>query len=148
MSQYVEVKTAELVGAALDWAVGKCSGMPLFTMGDDWPGNYSVTVMSGEHPVLILDLTNRMWLEHQGVTVPWLPSTIWAQGGPLIDQYQIELLQRYGPGILKYWYAFFQPNSRKYMKGDTALMAICRAVVAANLGDVVQVPVELAGVDK
>ena len=31
-------------------------------------------------------------------------------------------------------------------QGPTKLIALCRAIVAARLGDVVQVPVELVGV--
>lgn len=34
------------------------------------------------------------------------------------------------------------------MRGDDIGPAVCRAIVAAKLGDVVQVPVELAGVAK
>ena len=122
MSDFVEVKTAELVGPALDWLVGKITNRQT-----DWSHSDNCLVYQAY--------------------IPWAPSTYWAQGGPLIAQYQIELLPSYGSGILKHWYAFFQPNSRKYMKGDTALIAVCRAVVAANLGDVVQVPANLVGVD-
>lgn len=143
MSKFVEVKTSELVGQALDWAVGKCSGMPLFTMGDDWPGNYSVTVMAGEQPVLILDLTKRMWLEHQGVTVPWLPSTIWAQGGPLRDKYDVGIEPGVPDGLP---YAYVPGRDLDGSRGETALIALCRAIVAAKLGEVVQVPVELVRV--
>ena len=139
MSEFVEVKTAELIGPALDWATAKCSWMPFFAMGEDWPGNYNVTALAGEAPILILDLVNRMWREHQGVTVPWSPSTNWAQGGPLIEQFGLDLWKHEGK-----FYAFHTRQHNKYC-ADTVLVAACRAIVAAKLGNVVQVPAELAG---
>lgn len=138
MGDFVEVKTAELTGPALDWTVAKCSGMPFFTMGEDWPGNYNVTVMAGEAPVLIYDLTGRMWREHQGITMPWSPSADWAQGGPLFDRY-CSALNKSDTG----WWAHADD---RLGEGDTALVTLCRAIVAAELGDVVQVPAELVGV--
>lgn len=123
MSDFVEVKTDELVGPALDWLVGKVTKHQT-----DWSHRDNCLLYQAY--------------------LPWAPSTDWSQGGPLIDQYQIELLSSDGPGVLKHWYAFLQPSSRKYMKGDTALMAICRAIVAANLGEVVQVPAELVEVSR
>ena len=140
MSEFVEVKTAELVCPALDWAVAKCSGMPLFTMGEDWPGNYSVTIMAGDKPVLIFDLVGRMWREHQGITVPWSPSTDWAQGGQLRDKYDVGIEHGVPDGIP---YAYFPGRYLDGSRGETALIAVCRAIVASKLGDVVQVPKEL-----
>ena len=140
MSEFVEVRTSELVGPALDWAVAKCSGMTLFTMGEDWPGNYNVTVLAGEAPILILDLVNRMWREHQGVTVPWSPSTNWAHGGPLRDKYKVDITEgdhAVSASILT------ESCECADVSGPTALIALCRAIVAAKLGNVVQVPAEL-----
>lgn len=144
MSEFVEVKTDELVGPALDWATAKCSGMPFFTMGEDWPGNYNVTVLADEAPILILDIVNRMWREHQGVTEPWSPSTNWAQGGPLLETCN--------------WALPYRASSRQHIgkfesctpggfphNGNTPLIAACRAIVAAQLGDVVQAPAVLVG---
>ena len=74
----------------------------------------------------------------------WRPTTDWAQGGPLLEKYQIELLTiKIGSDSVKHWCAFFHADSRKYEKCHTALIAICRAIVAAKLGDVVLVPEEL-----
>lgn len=150
----VEVKTADLIGPALDWAVAKCSGIPLFTQGEDWPGNYKVTVLAAEQPVLIRDLMGRMWLEDHERTVAWSPSTDWSQGGPLIEKFCITIG---APDLMNsgLWESFIGA----YVKvddagvadlkgvhesfGPTALIAACRAIVAAKLGDVVRVPAEL-----
>ena len=144
MNELVEVNTSELTGPALDWAVGKCSGMPFFTMGEDWPGNYNVTVMAGENPILILDLVNMMWREHQGITVPWSPSTDWAQGGPLCDKYRVSLEQSaFGCGVRAQCWADGSGNQVigfPSSVGDTALVAISRAIVAAELGEVIKAP--------
>ena len=56
------MKTSELTGAALDWAVAKCEGV---INGDD------------------LDLG---FIRERGYT----PSTDWAQGGPIIEREEIE----------------------------------------------------------
>jgi hypothetical protein len=151
MSHFVELKTAELTGQALDWAVAKCSEMPLFTMGDEWPGNYSVTMTAAEKPILILDFTGRMWREYQGVTVPWEPSTNWAQGGPLLDKYATMVFSRDSSADVMIG-GFWNPSREAACEkktpnayGPSILVALCRAIVAANLGSVVQVPAELVG---
>lgn len=139
MRELVEVKTAELVGTALDWAVAKCSGMPFFTRGGGWPGNYSVTVLAGEKPVLIFDLVGRIWREHQGITVPWSPSTDWGWGGPLLDEHGVWLSDDAVEHI-----ASIHPHINEFIQtGPTKLIAACRAIVHAKLGGVVQVPKEL-----
>ena len=145
MSEFVEVKTAELAGPALDWAVAKCSGMPLFTMGDEWAGKYTITMTAAEKPILILDLTGMMWREYQGVTVPWEPSSDWGQGGPLRDKYDVGIEHGVPDGIP---YAYLPGRYLDGSRGETALIALCRAIVAAKLGEVVQIPTELAGVHR
>jgi len=151
MSKFVEVETAELAGPSLDWAVAKCSGMTLFTMGEDWPGNYNVTIMAGDKPVLIFDLVGRMWREHQGITVPWSPSTDWAQGGPLLERFST-LIDSYLMEAAEKDYCrcdelIFSEHYRPFYS-EISLPKICRVIVAAKLGDVVQVPVELMEVSK
>ncbi|MCX7132320.1 phage protein NinX family protein [Aeromonas sp.] len=140
MSNMVEVKTAELIGPALDWAVAKSIGLTIFAMGDNWPGNYAATITAAERPIVILCLIGRLWREHQGVTVPWTPSTDWAQGGPLIDKYRIWLS---GPIFNRKDYSAAVDTGTDESRGTTALIALCRALVTAKLGDVVQVPADL-----
>lgn len=63
------MKTSELTGAALDWAVAKCEGRP---------HSYAVVDVKGEPPL---------------TAVVFTPSTDWAQGGPIIEEQGIDLYQ-------------------------------------------------------
>lgn len=62
----MQIKTNELTGAALDWAVAKCEGQD--------PLQY--------------ETAEGAW--HTG---NWLPSTDWSQGGPIIEREGIELFR-------------------------------------------------------
>ena len=117
MSQFIEVKTAELVGQALDWAVAKAT----------WDGDINSEF-------------NQLFLR------AFHPSTDWAQGGPLLETCN--------------WALPYRASSRQHIgkfesctpggfphNGNTPLIAACRAIVAAKMGDVVQVPAELVGVE-
>ena len=55
------MKTSELTGAALDWAVAKCEG------------------------------NNGVWYVSDKETVDFTPSTDWAQGGPIIEREKIAI---------------------------------------------------------
>ena len=123
MSQFVEVKTAELTGNALRWVVGRAEGL-------DVRSTRNTVWVKGKVP-------------HTGNNDDYYDPLCWAQGGPLIDKHNIWLS---GPiGDRKEWSAAMDLSTEE-MRGETALIALCRTVVAAKLGDVVQVPVELAGV--
>lgn len=157
-----QVNVSELTGAALDWAVAKASGMPFYTQGEDWPGNYRVTQQAGEEPVIIRALIGTLWLEFQGKTTPWSPSTDWSQGGPLIDKYGVllsppkSMVHRnfgnfdarngwYESGV---WGATIFGAERKHRRRafdhpDQPLVAAMRAIVQFELGDVVSVPDDL-----
>lgn len=115
MSNMVEVKTADLIGPALDWAVA------LAVRGaDQMPSPAQFKIWDDYHP-----------------------STDWAQGGPLIDKYRIWLS---GPIFNRKDYSAAVDTGTDESRGTTALIALCRALVTAKLGDVVQVPAQLIGV--
>ena len=121
MSEFVEVKTAELVGPALDWAVAQTEGVA-------YNAKYLVQTkcnMAGH-------------IQSVKYTANYLPSTDWAQGGPLLDKY-CSALNKSDTG----WWAH---AGDRLGEGGTALVTLCRAIVAAKLGGVVQVPAELVGV--
>lgn len=123
MSHFIEVKTAELFGAALDWAVA---------VADD-----------EEHPQVYDGVVYVNGPKCNALAMKYCPSTDWAQGGPLVDRYCEDIRKVFG-----WWYATSTQNDagRTVMQvGKTPLMDACRAIVAAELGDVVQVPAELAG---
>ena len=111
-------ETSKLSGPALDWAVAKAVGLVAYTQPDG--------------PV---------YLPINGEA--WSPSTDWAQGGPLIERYcgitNCEDEKQPEP-----FYAETRcSNLNGYANGTTILIAVCRAIVAAELGDDVEVPVEL-----
>ena len=116
------MKTAELTGAALDWAVAKCEGLLL-----DDGGN--LQVFGGEvkaHPSTLG--TN------------YTPSTNWAQGGPIIEREWVDL-HCVNDSL---WEAECPANGGLAMqKGPTPLVAAMRCYVASKLGDTVEIPDEL-----
>ncbi len=116
------MKTSELTGAALDWAVAKCEGVSV-----RWSAAHEQLLVEG-YPYMV-----------------WQPSTNWAQGGPIIErikgfqfkhwlesnregQCQAEIHNYDGD-----WIAF----------GPTPLIAAMRCYVASKLGDEVEIPEEL-----
>lgn len=120
----MKVKTAELIGPALDWAVASCMGN-----GID------------------LDDPNEPWLTVDGFCEKplhrYTPSTDWWQGGPLIEGEKIHL-QTDGDNI--YWWAkhpAYRPKKRAWVEGPTPLVAAMRCFVSSKLGDEVEIPEEL-----
>ena len=112
------MKTAELTGAALDWAVAKCEGKN-GVLHDD--GITRCIVIASESGV------------YKGT---WKPSTNWAQGGPIIEREKI--------GLLPSGNAYYERDGgTQYSYGDTSLIAAMRCYVALKLGDNVEIPEEL-----
>lgn len=142
----MKIKTSELTGAALDWAVAKCDGEvygpPTFRKHLNGKGA-TVYKNSG--------------LQQSGI--PFRPSTDWAQGGPIIEQAGIALSMRYGSLLPNHvqdvWDALIKPEfysggrpgsgvKKEVIKsGPTPLTAAMRCYVASKLGDEVDVPEEL-----
>ncbi|EOL9041322.1 DUF2591 domain-containing protein [Cronobacter turicensis] len=117
--QLSKKKTAELTGTALDWAVAKALGYDVFIN----PFNDVMRKIS--EPIGCYRFE---------------PSTNWSHGGPLIDENNIWLSD---DGLCV---ASCEPHTRRYIaEGDTNLIAICRAVVAARLGEEVEIPTDLIG---
>jgi hypothetical protein len=115
------MKTSELTGAALDWAVAVC---------EEW-------VFAGTSDKL------HPW-DWRDTDSPFTPSTEWAQGGPIIERERLSITPRDG-----YWDClvhdrlFEDDGSDHYSKGATPLIAAMRCYVASKLGDEVEVPNEL-----
>lgn len=102
------LKTAELTGPALDYWVAKAEGMELW--GDAWDDANRCTVCGVED---------------------WSPSTDWAQCGPLIEKYNLNISACVGGNE---WTAFSN-GLYPIEYGDTLLVAICRVVVRSVFGD-------------
>jgi hypothetical protein len=114
------MKTSELTGAALDWAVAKCE------------------LMSGQNYTLSIDddgIVKRV--NYGGMYVEW--SCEWEEAGPIIER----------EGICLYLYGNAEWNAHaggKESTGPTPLIAAMRCHVASKLGDEVDIPEELTGV--
>lgn len=128
--ELVEVSTADLIGKALDHAVAIAEGMYIHTP----PGlKFEYWYKDGRC------VTSRF---------AWSPSTSWGDAGPLIEKESVTVGKRVDcrPGA-KQWDAFidvkFCPAAIGAWFGETPLIAACRAIVSAKLGDTVQVPKEL-----
>lgn len=110
----MRIKTAELQGKALDWAVAKCEGMP---------PNY-------------FDADDQAFTDDEGML--FCPSTNWSQGGPIIER---ESLAIEPWASMNRWTARSQKFAAGV--GPTPLIAAMRCYVASKLGDEVEVPNEL-----
>lgn len=134
MSKFVEVRVTDLTGTALDWAVLFAG----YGDGPDW------RVEDGK--LFIVSLRDvRVGMDgigQQEFYDPYMPSTKWSCGGPLIESQQIELSWDGSDGEAFWWKAVHQ-DVAQFQMGDTPLIAACRAIVAAKLGETVSVPKEL-----
>lgn len=128
MSEFVEVSTQDLSGAALDWAVAKAEGVSVVT--DPNSPSYRQMVEDAE--------AINGWYCYS-------PSADWSQGGPLIEKYGVDLSAP--PCIDRNreigWQARPDDGATHWHSGETALIAAMRCIVASVLGDTVSVPKEL-----
>lgn len=126
----IEVKTAELIGPALDWAV-------------DW-------VVSGK-PLDVLqkkDGSGEWAYFHEGnwfAPGPRKYSTDWSWGGPLIERFGCDLtcIAHDNCWEANCWDCDLPVPDIHIHEADTPLVAAMRAIVASRLGDAVSVPEEL-----
>ncbi|ODB40310.1 MULTISPECIES: DUF2591 domain-containing protein [Pseudomonas putida group] len=131
MTDLIEVKTADLAGEALGWAVGTAEGLELILAPPEY-GN----------PWRVFARYRASATEHDKRYNPWED---WALGGSIIDRFRVDLSS---PPVIDTnneigWQARPDDGRTFWHSGGTALIAVCRAVVAAKLGDTVQVPKEL-----
>lgn len=113
----MKIKTAELIGAALDWAVAKCEGREFYQHEGD-----GATCMRGG------------WTDY---------STDWVQGGSIIESERIFVRPKTA-GDWRCWIYDGRGEGIKFdQHGPTPLIAAMRCYVASKLGDEVDVPEEL-----
>ncbi|ERU66888.1 TPA: DUF2591 family protein [Pseudomonas aeruginosa 7D9A] len=119
MSETVEVMTCDLEGPALDWAVAVIEGYDLM-----------------KHPFRRAFIPNFGYCDYS-------PSTNWNFGGPLITKFLIEFTVEHARTIC----SLLCDENGMYISdgsyGETHLIAACRAIVRAKLGETVSVPAEL-----
>ena len=146
------MKTSELTGAALDWAVAVCE-------------EFIESGPYGEPAVR----DGQLHLHYCGVVLDaiWQPTADWAQGGPIIEQEGIStILCAGGLGEPRsYWVAttgsqswdrgygpYHEQDEEQSIQlyrggtsiGPTPLIAAMRCFVASKLGDDIEIPEELA----
>jgi hypothetical protein len=112
----VRIKTSELTGAALDWAVAKCEGHGIGVLDDPWFAPSTNWAQGGpiiERERLTLDLTD-----------------------VLFDHETDECVQLDKP---EWWVSKDDVTGR----GPTPLIAAMRCYVASKLGDDIDIPEEL-----
>jgi hypothetical protein len=116
------MKTSELIGAALDWAVAKCEGRGIE-----------------------FDDTQDTWLTRDGIADQplhnYTPSTDWSQGGPIIEREELTLsCYRSISRAVK-----FLADEGRVIEGNgpAPLIAGMRCYVASKLGNEVEIPQEL-----
>lgn len=126
------MKTNELTGAALDWAVAKCEGIEL-------ESGYGVQETSGYYNRLLVD--GRM-SKGQSMLVRYIPSTDWAQGGSIIEREGISIDQRdNGSLVLACIDAPMEHEENEiWANGPTPLIAAMRCYVYSKLGDEIEIP--------
>ena len=110
----MNLKTSELTGAALDWAVANTIGATDIRVYDDGSGFCCA-------------------LDDVVFHATFSPSTNWSQGGPLIHTMCTSLEE-----VRDYEWTVQSVSFVGH--GSTPLIAACRAIVAAKLGDTVEVP--------
>jgi uncharacterized protein DUF2591 len=131
----MKIKTAELIGPALDWAVAKCEGrLNTWTRDPKYPGLSIKDIDFDETGCLKVYAGNRSYTNYR-------PSTDWAQGGLIIDREGISLDQRQGEPTRAYIGTPIQERFSQF--GPTALIAAMRCYVASRLGDEIDIPEEL-----
>lgn len=116
----IKIKTRELTGAALDWAVAKCAGSDpeIFEYG-------GATCLRFEYRL-------------------YSPSTDWSQGGPIIERERIALLM-----YDYFWMATMDDWTTAHIdapwvkQGPTPLIAAMRCYVASISGDRIEIPEEV-----
>ena len=126
----IEVKTTDLIGPALDWAVAKAVGQRLET-------HNGRAYVPGSCP--------DSWTTQQYISSlsMWKPSTDWNQGGRLIEEHRVSVGDSIHPD--DNWTAtLYVPDEEPWQfDGPTPLIAAMRCLVAGKLGEVVMVPKEL-----
>jgi hypothetical protein len=125
MCTVTKIKTSELTGAALDWAVAKCEGYV------EYPED-----SCGGDQYWYLDAARAPFcgVIHKEA---FKPSTDWARGGPIIEREKIAIDWDHDC-----WNASTE-RCPAYYSASTPLIAAMRCYVASKLGDEVDVPEEL-----
>lgn len=115
----MKIKTSELTGPALDWAVAKCEGL---------------------HPNYLKGFAYEV--EHRNKRTE-LYSSDWAQGGPIIEREGINLTWSILSAKKVIQWAATIPVYAEKQLGPTPLIAAMRRYIFLKLGEEIEIPEEL-----
>ena len=145
----MKVKTADLIGPALDWAVTVAEGLKP-TMRHDYMKAKVAANNYKDDLAWHLEVTPNepITVDEAGVTHVLRPySEQWSQGGPIIQREEIGLRRNAPCSRGREWEASPSITAKgaggKWGYGPTPLIAAMRCLVASRLGDEVDVPDEL-----
>ena len=124
----MKVKTDELQGPALDWAVAQAQQQKGWIAASETGKKFFIQTYDGPKP--------------------YSPCTDWAQAGPIIDRSKVSLLSRSIDGKDDWWacdepYDGDNEDERMGQDAGDPLTAAMRCVVASKFGAEVEVPDEL-----
>ena len=126
----MKIKTSELIGPALDWAVAKCEEKHGRDNAATWLRDYLI-----------------------GFSTHY--SSVWSQGGPIIEEEEIQWCKLNGQieawsrfDYIKWGQNWDNPSrmveGSGFGTGPTILIAAMRCYAVSKLGNEVEVPVELS----
>ena len=130
------MKTSELTGAQLDWAVAKAEGKTPKVDCTAFRNTFKYCIYLG-------------WSydnEGRDSIIEYSPSTNWLLGGPIIEREGIvvDIRKEYGwIAAREFWYLENKEDHDLCSTGETYLIAAMRCYVALKLGDDVEIPKEL-----
>lgn len=121
-ADYIQVKSQDLSGSALNWAVALCEHKQ-------------------EMPCFDND-TNRVYKTEslRSIGVNFTPSSSWSDGGPIIEREEIHLLRAYGQWIASIKCGDRLSDWRILAMAQTPLVAAMRCYVVNRLGSAFEVP--------
>ena len=126
-----KIKTNELIGPALDWAVAECEKVRTYVR----PYEHTMTGLC----ILDADLVDMETDDAQELRY----SRDWAQGGQILERENISVGYQGHSGVPldSLWYATNRVDACGF--GQKPLIAVLRCFVTSKLGDTVEVPEEL-----
>ncbi len=140
------MKTAELTGAALDWAVTQCelkAGIITENSDDLSKPLLFCKHLFGTYETGVTELGKQQGHPElrRGSGSAYKPSTDWRQAGPIIEREKISLDFTVEPNIALI--IGLMGKATVFGTGDTPLIAAMRCYVASRLGGDVEIPKEL-----
>jgi hypothetical protein len=123
------MKTSELTGAQLDYAVARCENRTIMHDPMGFRKDAPESPQAGKSIYMLIG-------------GDYSPSTKWAQGGPIIEREKITLdVHNQEAWLAEVWDG--NGNERAFRRGSTALEAAMRCRVSSKFGNEVEIPEEL-----